>query len=265
MTFDNRMNRDTRSIAELIEDALIEQASDEDPAEGEYLSICVLHHRGTREVLDAARALCRSQDPRCRELGAEILGQLGGPEPAFPEECCDALLDLVRDEPELDVRIMAIYALGHLGNRRRDPELATLRNHPDRRVRRGVAFSLNGSTSPEAVQALLELMDDPYEEARDWATTGIGHDESIDGTEVREALWRRARDESAFVRAEALNGLARRGESGITLQLIREISNEDRSRCLFDDAAVALLGLDEMKSFTATELLAGLKQLTVVR
>src|SRR5471032_134427 len=108
------MKRDTRSITELIETALIEEARDDDMlGEGKYYAVSVLHHRGTREVLDAARALCASPDPARRELGALILGQLGSRERTFPEECCDALLELVRNDVEIDVKSMAIYALGH--------------------------------------------------------------------------------------------------------------------------------------------------------
>ena len=41
-------------------------------------------------------------------------------------------------------------------------------------TRHGVAFALCGTDRPASVQALLNLMEDPYGRARDWATTGIG-------------------------------------------------------------------------------------------
>jgi len=85
--------------------------------------IVALQERGTREVLDAATALCDAAEPIKRGLGALILGQLGSPYRSFPEECCDRLLRLVREEQSDNVLAEAIFALGHLGNRRADPEL----------------------------------------------------------------------------------------------------------------------------------------------
>ena len=41
----------------------------------QYISF--LHLRGDRETFDAARALCRSDEPNRRALGADILAQLG--------------------------------------------------------------------------------------------------------------------------------------------------------------------------------------------
>ncbi|HTR85959.1 MAG TPA: HEAT repeat domain-containing protein [Reyranella sp.] len=258
-----RLLLDPRTVEELIEAALAEEALDRELGEPGDPALSVLHARGTRDVLEAALTLIASDDSRRRKLAALILGELGA-DRTFPEECCDALIELLRHDPDFDVRLGAIYALGHLGNRRGDPDLVALGAHPNDRVRRGVAFSLNGATSAGAVKTLLALMDDSNEEVRDWATTGIGHETTIDGAEIREALWRRTRDESSFVRAEALNGLALRGEKGILLQLIHEISQEDRSRGLFDDAAIALLGLDPFGRHTPETLLSALRKQAVV-
>jgi hypothetical protein len=64
------------STAKLIELALIEEARDEDVRND---PLVVLHERGTREVLYAALELCRSENPKRRDLGAKILGELGHP------------------------------------------------------------------------------------------------------------------------------------------------------------------------------------------
>ena len=153
-----RLLQDRRSTSELVEAALAE--GDEDPTEGGYLAIAVLHARGTREVLDAALASCRSPDSRRRALGAQILSELGSPERTFPEACCDALLDLLSHDGDLRVLIKTVSAFGHLGNRRCEPDLIALRDHPDDLIRHGVAFALGGTDSPASVRALLELMED---------------------------------------------------------------------------------------------------------
>ena len=256
-----RALRDPRSAAELIEPALAEAERDDfidihDPA------VSILQTRGSREILNATLGLCASPDPKRRALAAEILGQLGFGDRTFPEECCDALLDLVRRDADRDVLTTAVFALGHLGNRRGDPDLIALKAHPDNEVRRGVAFSLNGATSLEAIQTLLELMEDPYELAQDWATTAIAELESGDSPEIRAALWQRVSDSDRIVRAEALNGLARRQDRRAVLRIIAELSGADADS--FHDAAKTVLGLEEGQSFSTAYLLKALRRSLVV-
>jgi HEAT repeat protein len=254
-----RMQRDSRSTADLIETALAEAEWEEVPL-GHLLAVAVLHARGTREVLEAALILCGSPNPKRRALGARILGELGSPERTFPEECCDALLDLVRRDDDRRVLVKAIFAFGHLGSCQRcEPDLIALRNHPDEDVRHGVAFALQGATSPSAVQALLELMDDPYEMARDWATTSIGGTVSLDGPEIRAALLRRATDDDEITRAEALHGLARRKDERVVPYLIAELPVDRERTYLFEDAAKAFLGVDEEQKVDSAALLAALR------
>jgi HEAT repeat protein len=253
-----RMQQDRRSTAELVETAIADAELKDDQPENHH-AIAILHARGTRDVLQAALDLCAADDPKRRALGANILGQLGSPERTFPEECCDALLDLLRQDHDLGVLISAVFALGHLGNRRCEPDLVALRNHPDEEVRHGVAFSLCGTENPASVQALLELMEDPYEMARDWSTTSIGQTVSIDGPEIRAALLRRANDSDEITRAEALHGLARRLDERVRPCLIGEVLAKREKAHLFHEAAKTFLGLGEELEIGPEELLAALQ------
>jgi HEAT repeat protein len=257
-----RLQQDRRSTTELIEAALAEAERREDLTE-DHLAIAVLHERGTRDVLDAALASCDSPDPKRRALGADILGQLGSPERTFREECCDALLHLVRHDSHQRVRIAAVFALGHLGNRRGEPDLIALRDHADGEVRHGVAFALCGTDRPASVQALLNLMEDPYGPARDWATTGIGQTVSIDGPEIRAALLRRISDSDEIIRAEALHGLERRRHERVVPYLIAELAVARERAHLFHDAAKTFLDVDEERKVDPDVLLAALRSRTV--
>jgi HEAT repeat protein len=234
-----RMLRDPRSTGALIETALAEADLDDGTADS-YPAVAILQARGTREVFDAALALCGSADPKWRQMGVLILGQLGTPR-AFPEECCDALLERLAHERDRDVLASTVFALGHLANRRSDTAVAALRRHPDPHIRHGVAFALCGATAPADVQALLELMEDPYELARDWATTSIGETVTVDGPHVRDALLRRMADSDAITRAEALHGLARRGDRRAIPRLVAELSTPQPMADRFIDAAKSIL------------------------
>ena len=145
------MKRDGRSTAELVA-ASLAQIDDEDGKSAYFNPLVVLEARGTRDVFDAAITLCGSRDPKSRRLGVTILGQLGSPVRTFPEECCDALLEIIHREQDRNVLVSAVFAFGHLGNRRCEGALIGLRNHFDDDVRHGVAFSLCGATSDAAVR-----------------------------------------------------------------------------------------------------------------
>jgi HEAT repeat protein len=252
------LHSDSRSTAELVETALADAERADDLREN-YRTIAVLHARGTRDVLTAALALCGSPDSKRRALGAEILGQLGSPERTFREECCDALLNLVRHDHDRQVLIAAVFAFGHLGNRRCEADLIALRHHTDEHIRHGLAFALCGTEEPASVQALLELMKDPYARVRDWATTSIGGTVSVDGPEIRAALLRRARDSDEVTRAEALHGLARRRDERVVPYVIAELPVLRERTYLFYDAARTFLGVDEEREIDPEVLLGALR------
>lgn len=258
MTGHEQLLADSRSTRELVEAALAEVDWDDEQFET-FPAIAVLQARGTREVLDTALVLCRSLDAKCRIVSAGILGQLGSPTRTFPEECCDALLDLLRHDSDENVRLKALYALGHLGNRRCEPALIALKDHSDKAVRRGVAFGLQGAESPAAIQALLELMNDPSGRVRDWATTSIGQTLSVDGPEIRSALLHRVTDGDELVRAEALHGLACRRDPRIVLYLIAELLAPRYHSYNFADAAKTYLGMNEEEKVEAEVLVAALR------
>ena len=69
MTTHSHARHDPRPTAELVKVALNDV--DENVA---WDAICALQWRGSRDVLDAARALCQQATARERELGCNILG-----------------------------------------------------------------------------------------------------------------------------------------------------------------------------------------------
>jgi HEAT repeat protein len=121
-----------------------------------------------------------------------------------------------------------------------------------------VAFSLSGTTLPEAVPVLIRLMDDLYVGARDWATTTLGEATLFDTPEIREALLKRATsDDDAMTRGEALHGLTRRGDRRAVPLLIAELTGEHAYH--FEDAARTCLGLDESDTTPVEDLVASLR------
>src|SRR5262245_53303755 len=197
---------DPRSEHELVSLALTEP--DEDLAWEAAVSI--LHRRGSKEVLEVARGLCASDCPVERTLGVNVLGQLGIPTRAFPEETVALLLGVLEAETDEEVLAATCVAFGHTQDPRAVPKLARLRTHQSEDVRFAVAFGLGGYTEPEAIETLIELSADPDDLVRDWATFGLACQIDVDTPAIREALYLRLTDPDETTRGEALVGLARR-------------------------------------------------------
>ncbi len=212
---------DPRSVEELVATALI--ATDEELA---WRAILSLHYRGTGEVFERARSLCESSNPKERELGVDILGQLGVPQRTFPEECLQTILGILETEDNIEVVASCGIALGHLHDPRAVEPLVRLKDHRDKRIRYSAVFGLLGYEDSRAIQALVELSQDEDSDVRDWATFGIGQMIDTDIGEIRDALFQRVGDEDNDTRAEALFGLARRHDERVFKPLLRKLTSE---------------------------------------
>jgi HEAT repeat protein len=149
-----------------------------------------------------------------RTLGADILGQLGYTEAAFPFRAVSlpVLEKLLRD-PETQVARAALIALHHLGAHESLSQIIALADHESADIRQSVAFALLGQSDPAAVRTLIALSSDSDAQVRDWATFGLGAQIDDDSPEIRDALANRVRDPDPETRAEALSGLVKRGDA----------------------------------------------------
>jgi HEAT repeat protein len=196
---------DPRSTEDLIHLALTEEHED-----AAWDLVVVLHFRGTAEVLAHAQKLCESAEAKERQLGANILSQLGIPERTFPEECFKTLARMLTTETDPGVLSDIGVAFGHLHDPRAIKLLVPLQHHPDADVRFGVVYGISPHPYETAIKTLIELSADEEEEVRDWATFAIGSEVNVDTPEIREALLARLTDPCDDARCEALVGLARR-------------------------------------------------------
>ncbi|MEH2159088.1 HEAT repeat domain-containing protein [Nostoc sp.] len=237
---------DPRSTQELIELPLKEENDD---------VVGILHFRGNQEVFAVASKLCNSQNPRERQLGADILGQLGIPHRTFPHESLAILLRLLECEQNTDVLNSIGIALGHLHDARAIAPLIQLKCHPSPSVRYGVVFGLLGYEDELAISTLIELSSDQDEDVRNWATFGLGSQIETDTTAIREALYQRFlnenTDENYEIYGEALVGLAKRKDSRILTRLTEELLSD----------YVGVLAVEAAEEFADSRLYPALMQL----
>ncbi|MDG2533476.1 HEAT repeat domain-containing protein [Sphingomonas sp. HITSZ_GF] len=244
---------DIRPISDLFAAAF--EAND-DAAWG---AIAALQWRGSKEVLDRAVALTRSNDPTSRGRGADVLGQLGLPERTFPQESFSAVLPLLEDE-EVTVIRAAIYALAHVDRERAASHIIPFADHDDEDIRYAVAFGLCAVDTPEAEGVLLRLMSDRDADVRNWATFGIARQSGADTDQVREALAAALSDDDVDVRYESIIGLGVRRDSRAVTYL-KVLLHEDPDDIFAREAAANLLGLGEDGQVTTAELLGALQRL----
>jgi HEAT repeat protein len=237
---------------------LIELALTESETQArEYIT--VLHFRANLKVLQAAQKLCQSKNKKERELGADILGQLGIPNRAFPEESLQTLLKLLEQETSTDVICAIGFALGHLQDYRGIKPLVKFKNHPNADVRYSVVFGILCQENELAINTLIELSSDEDEDVRNWATFGLGSQIDTDTPAIREALWQRLinektdRDETYEIYGEALVGLARRKDERVIEFLLQELT----SNCV---GYLALEAAEEIGDFRLYPALVNLRE-----
>jgi HEAT repeat protein len=184
-----------------------------------------LRKRGSSCEFNAATVLTESKDAVEREIGADILGQLGWERKTFHEESVAILIPLLSDESE-DVIAAAAFSLGHRNYARAIPDLIKLINHINPKIRYGVVFGLSGFDDEQAIDALIQLSRDSDYDVRNWATFGLAYQCSLDSVELRKALFERLSEEDHEIRGEALVGLAKRQDQNVKDAIVKELMGE---------------------------------------
>ncbi len=205
---------------------LIRRNLSEPDDEKAWRYVIPLHFRGTQEVFDSAIQLTKSKKVLERELGVNILSQLGIPERAFPIKTIHYLLGLMKKEKSPTVLSAVGVAFGHLtdsDDHRVVREIVFLANHNSSQVRFGAVYALSGCKQPLAIKTLIKLSADVSKEVRDWATFGLGSQIDLNTPAIRRALRSRLNEKDDEIRGEALLGLAKRRVPGIISNIIKEL------------------------------------------
>lgn len=240
--FRERARRDPRSTAELVAEAMAAASykdHDDDALSDPYWQpVWILHARTDPSVMAVAARLLASGSVRARALAADILAQVAVGDDARRTRAADLLLPAFGRETANEALISMAFAFGHLGGEGAIPRLVVLSRHPDRSLRHAVAYGLAGSDDASAIAALIVLSGDPDDDVRDWATFALARQTAISTPAMRDALAVRLEDPHDDTRAEALVGLALRGDARVIQPLLRELESDWRER-LSDASLIA--------------------------
>jgi HEAT repeat protein len=181
-----------------------------------------------RSETSAARAAAElalvSEDPRMRQMGADVLGQVVGLDRDATAEIANVLISRLEVEHDADVLGSVIIAWGHTGDSSARTGVLNYAEHPDENVRYAVAWALPAPhLDDESLAVLRRLSADPDEDVRDWATFGLAESDARDPA-TTEALAARTDDPHDDTRAEGIFGLARRHDPRARSLIERELS-----------------------------------------
>lgn len=206
-----------------------------------------LQEQGTREVFDVSAGLLRSRQANQRQLGADVLGQLGYRQsaPPFKGQSASVLRTTLKVERNPSVLAALITALARLRVRSAISSLVLLATHESHEVRRALAAELpwctwdSGEERPDrrVTATLIELSRDPVAVVRDWACFSLAGSVA-DSPKIRAALWDRVRDRHYDTRVEALRGLTRRREESVRQPLreaIQAVGSDRLGTWVMDD------------------------------
>jgi HEAT repeat protein len=218
------MSNETELLGSAVELALGPQEED---AKSYWRVVTELHQKPSQTVFERCRAWSSSANAHERRLAADVLGQLGYEERPSPfrDETIPILVSLLSD-PDATVIASALVAFGHLGAEPSVVEIAALSRHTDSNVRHAVAAALLWIEDPLAIDTLVDLSCDQEACVRDWSTFGLGAQLYVDTPRIREALLARAADPDGDTRAEALDGLVRRGDPRVLPFLLRALQSD---------------------------------------
>jgi HEAT repeat protein len=192
-------------------------------------AVRVLRLRGTPEIFELAKGHAESEDGMACARALDVLAQLGAGKPdserPYLSESISIALQHLEDKRPLVVH-SAAWALAHLRGDAATSALIALKRHPDSGVRLAVANGLGGCLQPEALETMIQLMDDDADDVRDWATFGLGSQCSQDSQEIRAALRKRLGDPFEDARDEALWGLAQRKDPSSLRLLLERLQSE---------------------------------------
>lgn len=204
------------TVAQAVDEALRAAAEDDESRRWELVSH--LHTHGGHQALDIASRLHEHLEPSHRALAADVLSQLGtgsgrsaidGP---FRDDALALLLAMAEGERDPLILNSIAVGFGHIGDERCVEPLVRMHTHADVEVRAGVAFGLLGRPETAALETLIKLSADSEPEVRDWATFGLARQTEQDFPQLRDALADRLADDDPDTLAEAIHGLAVRGD-----------------------------------------------------
>lgn len=220
-----------------IDDKIIARLIENKTEKTRWDNISALRERPSQELFLKCVELTKSNNPKIRKIGIDILGQFGLPPRPFFQDTLKIYFELLHTETDPDVLMSLFYSIGHnnenLNNRQIDIICSFISNE-NSWVKEGLVFALLGIDNLTAIATLIKLSSDKLSHIRNWATFGLGSQIERNNKKIREALWKRVNDKHQETKLEAIVGLARRKDKRVNDIIKREITDGEYGTLLFE-------------------------------
>lgn len=200
-------------------------------------NISVLRKRPSQELFAKCAELIKSNNPKIRKIGIDILAQLGLQPRPFLKETLKIYFDLIEVETDPDVLMSLLYSIGHNNDKLDNEQIEKICSFIDSEnswVKEGLVSALLGIDNLTAIETLIKLSSDELNHVRNWATFGLGTQIERNNKTIREALWERVNDKHQETKLEAIVGLAKRKDKRVNNFIRREIIGNEYGTLLFE-------------------------------
>jgi len=206
-----------------------------DKSRWDYIQI--LRSRPSENLFNNCLVFTKSNDPKIRKIGIDILAQFGSPPRPFINQTLKLYFDILNVESDPEVLMTLLYSIGHNKdnlNKEQIDKICSFVGNNDKWVKEGLVFALLGIDNLNAIDVLIKLSSDKLSHIRNWATFGLGTQIESDNKNIREALWKRVNDKHQETKLEAIVGLAKRKDKRVNDIIRREINGGEFGTLLFE-------------------------------
>lgn len=190
-----------------------------------------------KEMVSECFMLIDSDDLKSKQIGIDVLCQLGRNRKNFIKELLEKLFYIFETTSDEKLICTSLFAIAHNNEYLKDKDIKTLEkfNHSTSKdIRYALVHSLLGIKNKTATEILIKLAKDKSPKVRDWATFGLGTQIKTDNEEIRNALYKNCFSKDNQTRQEAIKGLANRKDERVKDIILKELYSENFNSLLFD-------------------------------
>ncbi|MCS3871018.1 hypothetical protein J3D55_003934 [Chryseobacterium ginsenosidimutans] len=218
-------------------DILIQKAYKAKTETNYWNQITPLRQFVNEEMISECFQLIDSDDVKYKQIGIDILCQLGRKRKGFVKELFEKVFEIFETSTDENLIFTSLFAIGHNNEYLKVKQIKALekfQNSKSKNIRYALTFSLLGIENEKAIKMLINLAQDRSPRVQDWATFGLGTQIETDNEEIRNILYKNCFSKDDQTKQEALKGLANRNDERAKEIILQELKNGNFGGLLFD-------------------------------
>lgn len=218
-------------------ESLIEKAHKAKTQTNYWNQIMMLRQFVNEEMISKCFQLINSNDSKFKQIGIDVLSQLGQNRKSFVKELFEKLFYFFETSTDEKLIYTSLLAIAHNNKYLKDKEIKILEKYQkstSKDIRYALTHSLLGIKNKRAIVIMMKLSQDKSPKIQDWATFGLGTQIKIDNVEIRDVLYKNCFSKDNQTRQEAIKGLANRKDERVKDIILKELNSQNFSLLIFD-------------------------------